>query len=147
MSIIAHVKPIEFRGTPNALEVMDNPERSLKTVNGYPAYTVSSDGVVIGARGKPLKPDLNSVGYQRITLCKDGKTKRVFIHRLVAEHFVDNPDLHKYVNHIDGCRTNNNAGNLEWCSASYNVKDGWNRGRALCGASLASFLKRATTIP
>lgn len=98
-------------------------------VKGYENYQVLPNGVVIGARGKELKQDENSTGYKRITLCKDGITKRVFVHRLVAEHYVDNPHNHKYVNHIDGVNDNNSADNLEWCTASYNVKDGWARGR------------------
>ena len=60
-------------------------------VKGYDKYEVHKSGNVIGARGKRLKPDPNSTGYLRVTLCKEGVTKRVFIHRLVAEHFVENP--------------------------------------------------------
>ena len=98
-------------------------------VYNYPKYQVHKTGVVIGARGKALKPDLNSGGYERVSLSKDGVVERVFVHRLVAEHFVPNPEEHRYVNHIDGDRRNNCADNLEWCSASYNVLDGWRRGR------------------
>jgi len=98
-------------------------------INNYPEYEVLMDGVVIGARKKKLKPDLNSGSYERITLCKFGITKRVFVHRLVAEHYVPNPYDYKYVNHIDGNRRNNRANNLEWCTSSYNVIDGWKRGR------------------
>jgi len=43
------------------------------------------------------------------------------LHRLVAEHFLDNPHNYTQVNHIDGDRYNNAADNLEWCSASMNV--------------------------
>lgn len=60
-------------------------------VKDYPKYTVLPDGSVIGARGKKLKEDENSTGYKRVSLCKDGVVNRVFVHRLVAEHFVDNP--------------------------------------------------------
>ncbi len=100
-------------------------------IKDYPNYQVLEDGTVIGARGRPLKFDTNSVGYRRVTLCKDGITKRVFIHRLVAETFIPNlnPMLYRYVNHKDGDRTNNSVENLEWCTASENVQDGWDRGR------------------
>lgn len=98
-------------------------------INGYPNYEVYEDGTVIGARGHPLKPDVNSTGYLRVTLSLNGQIKRVFIHRLVAEHFCDKPEGCSAVNHKDGDRKNNHKDNLEWCTNSYNVKDGWDRGR------------------
>lgn len=98
-------------------------------VKGYENYTVTREGVVIGARGGVLKVDFNSTGYQRVTLCKEGKPKRIFVHRLVAEHFCEKVDGAECVNHIDGDISNNNASNLEWTTNSYNIQDGWNRGR------------------
>lgn len=98
-------------------------------VRDYPNYKVFKDGTVIGARGKPLKVDVNSTGYLRITLCRDGVPKRVFVHRLVAEHFIPRDDDTLVVNHIDGDRANNHINNLEWITMSENVKDGWRRGR------------------
>lgn len=95
----------------------------------YPEYRLCENGTVIGPRGKELKTDVNSSGYLRVTLCKGGKTKRVFVHRLVAEHFCDNPEALPCVNHKDGSRKNNHKDNLEWCTSSYNVKDGFTRGR------------------
>lgn len=96
---------------------------------GYSNYQIHLNGTIIGARGTVLKPDENSTGYKRVTLCKEGKTKRRFVHQLVAEHFSPNPYQRKYVNHIDGDIHNNHARNLEWCTASYNVKHGFERGR------------------
>ena len=98
-------------------------------INNYPEYRIYEDGTVIGARGKELKTDLNSTGYKRVTLCKDGVVKRFFVHRLVAEHFCDNPEALPSVNHKDGNRLNCHKDNLEWCTNSYNVKDGYSRGR------------------
>ena len=137
MTNIAHVKLCELR------ETLDQPILSevLVEVDGYPNYLVSNLGYVIGARGKVLKSDLNSVGYERITLCQDGIPNRVFVHRLVAEHFCPNPYDYSYVNHKNGIRDDNTATNLEWCTASYNVNDGWQRGRIHFATR-----KRATTI-
>lgn len=70
-----------------------------------------------------LKTDTNSCGYQRVTLSKDGKTKRFFVHRLVAEHFLPKPANwvgRLEVNHKDGDKTNNSLENLEWSSGSEN---------------------------
>lgn len=62
-------------------------------------------------------------GYVYVYLCKDGKYKNCRIHRLVAETFIPNPNGFPQVNHIDGDKTNNVVSNLEWCTASYNIKD------------------------
>lgn len=99
---------------------------NLENFNNYRFYP---DGTVIGPRGKPLKPDPNTTGYLRVTLSKNGKIKRIFVHRLVATIFVDNPDNLPHVNHINGNRQDNRAENLEWCTPSYNVEDGYRRGR------------------
>ena len=60
-------------------------------------------------------------GYHQITLWKskhNGKTH--LVHRLVAQHFIPNPDNLPQVNHIDHDKTNNCVDNLEWCDAKYN---------------------------
>lgn len=98
-------------------------------IKDYPEYEILETGIVIGARGKPLKFDKNSTGYLRVTLCKDGIPKRVFVHRLMAEHFVEGYTDGLVVNHKDGNHQNNHKDNLEWVTPSYNVKDGWRRGR------------------
>ena len=61
-------------------------------------------------------------GYGRIGLTKNGKTNRKYIHRLVAEAFLNNPNNCPEVNHIDGNKENNNVNNLEWCNHSDNIK-------------------------
>ncbi len=53
-------------------------------------------------------------GYLLLDLYKDNKQKTVRVHRLVAEHFLNNPDNKETVNHIDGNKENNNVMNLEW---------------------------------
>ena len=59
-------------------------------------------------------------GYNRVMLYKDGKAINKFVHRLVAEHFIPNPNNYKEVNHIDGNKLNNCVENLEWTSAKQN---------------------------
>lgn len=59
-------------------------------------------------------------GYLRVGLYKDGKMKKCFVHRLVAEAFIPNPYGLPCVNHRDETRDNNVASNLEYCDAAYN---------------------------
>lgn len=69
-------------------------------------------------------PSLASKGYYRLPLCKEGKIKYYYIHRLVAEAFIPNPNNYKMVNHKDENKLNNNANNLEWCTHTYNMNYG-----------------------
>jgi hypothetical protein len=73
-------------------------------------------------KGKPLTPALNRTGYYFVRLRKDGHTKSFKIHRLVAMNFIPNENDKSEVNHIDGNKTNNVVGNLEWVSRSENLK-------------------------
>lgn len=70
--------------------------------------------------GKQMKQTMHDKGYKMVSLTRDGKTKLKFVHRLVAEAFIDNPDNLPMVNHKDEDKTNNFLENLEWCTASYN---------------------------
>lgn len=60
--------------------------------------------------------------YLNVTLHKGGKPKIVNVHRLVAKHFVDNPNGFPEVNHLDEDRHNNRWDNLEWTTRSGNAK-------------------------
>ena len=87
-------------------------------------YEVSNTGQVRNCRGKLLRPGLNHNGYLKCVLCKKGKTKTIYIHRLVAQAFLSNPDNLPQVNHKDEDKTNNSVDNLEWCDSKYNVNYG-----------------------
>ena len=92
--------------------------RDVKDYEGL--YQVSNLGRVIGLKsGKIIKPSLVN-GYHRISLCKQNIVKNVFIHRLVAEAFVFNPDNKPYVDHINTNRTDNRVFNLHWVSKKEN---------------------------
>lgn len=69
---------------------------------------------------KILSPGFDKDGYLYVCLCKNGEKKRYFIHRLVAQAFLPNPNNYSQVNHKDENKLNNNVDNLEWCTAQYN---------------------------
>lgn len=81
-------------------------------------------------KGKILKPRLNIWGYQQVQLSKDGKKKHYQVHRLVAQAFIPNPLQLSQVNHINECKDDNSACNLEWCNCRYNINFGSRTERA-----------------
>ena len=100
-----------------------------KDIKGYEdLYAVSNTGLVKGKKyNRVLKPDINK-DYAIVSLCKGGKTSKQFIHRLVASHFIPNPDNKPQVNHINGDKLTNTAINLEWVTCSENHKHAYQLG-------------------
>lgn len=73
-------------------------------------------------RGQEIKLRLNKNGYLQFALNKNANRRMVYVHVIIAQTFLSNPDNLKTVNHKDGNKTNNNINNLEWCSYSENNK-------------------------
>jgi len=69
------------------------------------------------------KTIINS-GYRVVHLIRDKKAKHFLVHRLVAEHFIENPNNLMEVNHKDENKLNNVVSNLEWCNRSCNQRYG-----------------------
>ena len=96
-----------------------------KAIAGYEGiYEVSDLGRVKSlkyCKEKILKPQKDKYGYLQVCLCKDGHTKQLLVHRLVADEFVPNPNNLETVNHKDEVKTNNTVSNLEWMSREDNV--------------------------
>lgn len=98
---------------------------NLGNVKRFPYTTI---GRTIGKRstyikrfkGGILHPTLANNGYFVINLTKNSKQKIHYIHRLVAEAFLENHRNYPCINHKDECKTNNNVNNLEWCTYAYN---------------------------
>lgn len=73
-----------------------------------------------GYKEKILTPMQNNKGYLKIRLLGQNR----LVHRLVAEAFIDNPNVYPIVNHKDENRQNNTVENLEWCNYKYNSNYG-----------------------
>lgn len=96
--------------------------KAIEGTNGM--IEVSTEGRVRSLlRGTPriLRTFPDNKGYHRIRVTINRKKMSFKLHRQVASLFIPNPDGKPQVNHIDGCKDNNSATNLEWCTNKENA--------------------------
>ena len=101
-----------------------------KDVKGYEGlYMVSNLGNVKSLgnnkkrKEKMLKPCKVNNGYLQITLYKNGEIKRIYVHKLVAEAFIPNPENKPEVDHINTIRDDNKVENLCWVTKKENMNN------------------------
>ena len=96
-----------------------------KPIKGFEDYYEVSNFGNVRSERKVLKQLKRRHGYLSVFLYdRKGGYKQISVHRLVAEAFIPNPNEYTEVNHIDECKTNNRADNLEWCSHKQNMNHG-----------------------
>lgn len=97
----------------------------VRSLDRSSTYTNSVTGKVITRKikGRVLTPKIVNAAYFIVDLSKGkrGDIKQASVHRLVAEHFLPNPENKPQVNHIDGNPNNNSLSNLEWVTVSENA--------------------------
>tara|TARA_R110001592_G_scaffold286379_1_gene554910 strand:+ start:10784 stop:11239 length:456 start_codon:yes stop_codon:yes gene_type:complete len=90
-------------------------------IQNYPNYLIYEDGKIYSKYKKRfLKVFDNGDGYKIIQLSCNKKLKGFKIHRLLAQHFIPNPDKKEFVDHINRIRDDNRLENLRWCTKSEN---------------------------
>ena len=98
-------------------------EEQWKVIDFASNYEVSNTGFVRNKTTKYILKGRETVnGYLQVSLKIDNENKFMnkYIHRLVAQFWLDNINNKKEVNHIDGNKKNNNILNLEWVTAKEN---------------------------
>tara|TARA_R110002020_G_scaffold252018_1_gene465816 strand:- start:1268 stop:1768 length:501 start_codon:yes stop_codon:yes gene_type:complete len=84
-------------------------------------YKIYEDGRVWSYKREIfLKAFTNKIGYYQLDLRKDNKRKMFKLHRLLALHFIPNPNNLPQVDHIDRNRKNNDLSNLQWVTSQEN---------------------------
>lgn len=108
-----------------------------KDIEGYEGlYQVSNLGRVKSlnylrtGKEKILSQSKNPNGYLKVNLYKNGKKGNWYVHRLVAEAFIPNPQNFPEVNHKSENKEMNTVDDLEWTTHSLNVKYGTGMKRA-----------------
>lgn len=112
------------------MEIMEE----WRDIEGYEGlYQISSEGRVKSLKriarnnhtvdSKIRKPKIDKDGYCCVSLWIDGVSKEYFIHRLVAQAFVSNPENKPCIDHINTDRTDNRVENLRWCTHKENTNN------------------------
>lgn len=93
--------------------------KNIKDYDGL--YQVSNLGNIKNFKNnKILNGYYDKDGYKRICLYNKGKRYYPFVHRIVAETFIPNPDNLPCINHKNEIKDDNVISNLEWCTIKYN---------------------------
>jgi len=88
-------------------------------------YEIDEEGNVYSyQKKKTLSQTNNGNGYMTVTL----NNTKFYVHRLVAQTYIDKPEGKNDVNHKDGDKSNNSAKNLEWVSKSENIRHAYDSG-------------------
>ena len=101
-------------------------------LNATKGHEVSSFGRVRNRKGRILSSPTyghnTNKWYAHLNVNINGKNTSCYVHRLVAESFIPNPDNKETVNHINGDKTDNRVVNLEWATRSENTNHAWSNG-------------------
>jgi hypothetical protein len=105
------------------------PARWVPVVGWEKVYAVSSLGQIKRVQGgdrntiagRILRTHNNGRGYLSVMLCRHGRTRRIYVHKVVARAFLGRRPRRMTVNHRDGDKANNRPRNLEYVTLSANL--------------------------
>ena len=141
------------------IKAVSLPEEMWKDIKDYEGkYKISSFGRVISLsrpidsgngiyyrkpflmKQTPLK--VKKLTYRIVSLYKNGKCKKATVHRLVAEAFLNNPNMYPYIDHINRNGEDNNVNNLRWATQKMNMSNNNTKKVLLTAHSHASNIHR-----
>ena len=100
-----------------------------KLINNCSHHTISETGIVTNTKTNHIKNQwIGANGYYHVDIHENGTATKIAVHRLIALHFIPNPDNKRTVNHIDGNKLNNCISNLEWATDSENLQHAYDNG-------------------
>ena len=107
----------DIKGYENLYQVSN-----LGRIKSLGRRSINKNGHIYYSKEKILKSTLTSHKYKVIGLYKNRKSKQAYIHRLIAEYFIPNPENKPHINHKNGIRHDNRIENLEWVTCYENNK-------------------------
>lgn len=99
------------------------PDSEWKKILQAPTYFISNKGQVYSTYSKKVMKPYESGGYEIIQLSIDKKGLKFYVHSLVANAFIPNPENLPIIDHIDRNKLNNNVSNLRWSDVRSNNKN------------------------
>lgn len=93
---------------------------TMTKIKDFPNYYISKEGLIYGLNKRTFLKYNYADGYPKVMLYKNAKYKCLYVHVLVAQTFIPNPNNKKVVNHKDHDKRNCNSNNLEWVASSEN---------------------------
>lgn len=84
---------------------------------------LTSTGVTVRYPSRELKPSPDARGRLRVKLSENNKGHTLFLHKVLAETFLPNPNNLPVVRHLNDINDDNRLENLAWGTQSDNMHD------------------------
>ena len=119
--IMIHANLVTYMCVNLVVYMCANLVRIMKTHPHHTNYDITEDGKVFSRKkNRFLTATKDGNGYERVSIYvkEKGKSVTMYVHKLVAETYIENPFNHKFIAHKDDNRSNNKVGNLFWRKTS-----------------------------